>query len=485
MPREMTEAVVERESLRVYPANTIRVSIYAGFKRFFDVVFSLILLAVFSPLFLVIAVMIKIDSPGPVLFKQKRTGLNGKEFSILKFRSMVKDNDVYDRSCGDKYTRVGKVIRKTSLDELPQFLNVLVGQMSFVGPRPWVLDYYSNMNEEERRRYSVRPGITGLAAAKGRNGLSVFEKIKYDLEYVDNFSLWQDIKVVGLTVKTVVSREEAEAGKKDIFNDILDLKNQNKIRQAGLMQPRKPLVSIIVPAFNCERVIFETIDSIWKQTYKNWELIIVDDKSTDDTKRLLKKIKSKRIRVIFARKNGGAAKARNRGIMAANGRFICFLDADDLWRPEKLEKQVAFMMEKDTAFSFTGYEFADENGVSNGKVVRVPKTISYKQALKNTTIWTSTVMFDMEKLTKREILMPDIKSEDTATWWNVLKIVDHAYGIDEALSIYRRGGKTLSSNKLVAIGRIWNLYRNYEGLGLVDSSANFVGYAFNAVKRRV
>lgn len=248
---------------------------------------------------------------------------------------------------------------------------------------------------------------------------------------------------------------------------------------------KNPLVSIIIPAYNCAVFISDTIKSIQAQSYENWELFVINDCSADNTKDIVNSISDARIRLVEQKKNGGAAKARNVGIMKAKGEYIAFLDSDDLWRPEKLEKQIKFMQEKNSAFCFTGYEFADENAKPNGKIVTVPAKISYKQALKNTTIFTSTVMFDMSKLKKDDILMPDVKSEDTATWWKVLKIIDYADGLNENLSIYRRSSDTLSSNKLEAIRRIWNLYRKQEQLNFMSSSVNFVGYAFNAVKRRV
>ena len=205
-----------------------RILSYGALKRSFDLITSSVLLVGLLPLFAVVAVAIKIDSPGPVFFRQKRTGKNGKEFEILKFRSMVADNDMRDTTCEDKHTRLGVKLRKTSIDELPQLINVLKGQMTFVGPRPWIPEYYENMNERERRRYTVRPGITGLAAAKGRNGLDVFEKIGYDLEYVDNYSFKQDVKVVVLTVRQLFKHEEVDAGKGKIHNDIEDLKRENQ-----------------------------------------------------------------------------------------------------------------------------------------------------------------------------------------------------------------------------------------------------------------
>ena len=204
-----------------------RLITFGCFKRGFDLVVSSASLVLLSPLFAVVAVIIKLDSPGPVFFRQERTGKHGKVFKMYKFRSMVADNDVKDVSCKDKYTRVGKFIRRTSIDELPQLINIVKGQMSFIGPRPWITAYWDNMNETERGRAAVRPGITGLAAAKGRNGLTIFEKINYDLEYVRNFSLKQDIKVVLLTVGTVLKGNEVDAGKNRIHDDINDLKKRN------------------------------------------------------------------------------------------------------------------------------------------------------------------------------------------------------------------------------------------------------------------
>ena len=143
------------------------------------------------------------------------------------------------------------------------------------------------------------------------------------------------------------------------------------------------------------------------------------------------------------------------------------------------------MKKNNYEFTFSGYEFANENGVGNGNKVIVPKKIKYRQALKNTTIFTSTVMFDVEKLGKDIIKMPNIKSEDTATWWKVLKTGINAYGIEEVLSYYRRTKSTLSSNKFKAISRIWYLYRKQEELNLFYSIYNFCFYAFNSVKRRI
>lgn len=247
------------------------------------------------------------------------------------------------------------------------------------------------------------------------------------------------------------------------------------------------LVSIIVPVYNAERFLDDTIKCVLDQTYTNWELILVNDCSKDNSVDVIKKYakKDKRIKLINNEVNSRAAVSRNNGIKEASGKYLCYIDADDLWEKDKLEKQVNFMKEKDCAFSFTGYEFADSNGVPNGKKVFIPEKLNYRQALKNTTICTITVMFDMEKLTKEDIYMPNVRSEDTATWWKILKKIDYAYGLNEILSYYRRGISSSSSNKITAIKQTWNLYRNVEHLNIFYSFYCFCWYAFRAVLRRL
>lgn len=197
---------------------------YTIFKRVFDIIFSLFLLILFFIPMVIVAIAIKLESNGPVLFKQERTGKDGRNFYLCKFRSMTVDNDVMNFSSENKITKVGAFIRKTSLDELPQLFNILKGEMSLIGPRPWIVEYYNNFTDEQKRRVSVRPGITGLAQAVGRNNLSIFDKIKYDLEYVDHYSLKMDMKVVFLTIKTVFSKEGAELSKLGIKEELKELR---------------------------------------------------------------------------------------------------------------------------------------------------------------------------------------------------------------------------------------------------------------------
>ncbi len=245
------------------------------------------------------------------------------------------------------------------------------------------------------------------------------------------------------------------------------------------------LVSIVVPVYNAGKYIEKTIRMVQEQTFTNWELILVDDCSQDDGAKKIEPFLSDKIRLIQKEKNEGAAAARNTGLDHMRGRYLAFLDADDVWRKEKLEKELAFMRKKDCAFCFTAYEFGDEEANGTGKVVNVPETLTFKQALPRTVIFTTTVLFDTEKIDKKLLKMPQVPSEDTATWWQILRAGYTAYGLNENLAVYRRPAKSLSSNKFVALKRIWFLYRRQAGLSVVKSAYYFVIWAFLAVKRRI
>ena len=202
---------------------------YKYVKRGLDLTIALIMLLVLLIPMIIIAISIKLEDKGPSLFKQERTGKDGKNFKLMKFRSMKVNNDVRDFSKGDQYTKVGKFIRKTSLDELPQIFNIIKGEMSFIGPRPWIPEYFEYMNETQRGRVKVLPGMTGLAQASGRNGISIFQKISYDLQYVKNFSFKQDIYIVFKTIYVVLKKESVDIGKLGIKSEIEDLKTQEKL----------------------------------------------------------------------------------------------------------------------------------------------------------------------------------------------------------------------------------------------------------------
>lgn len=249
------------------------------------------------------------------------------------------------------------------------------------------------------------------------------------------------------------------------------------------------MVSVVVPVYNLEKYITATLDSITSQDIPDMEVLLVDDKSTDASVSVIRDYIASHpdegIRLIEPEEKLKACGARNLGIRESKGKYIAFLDGDDLWMKDKLKHQLAFMEEKGCGFSFTGYEFADEKAKPMGKIVKVPETISYSQALRNTTIFTSTVVFDTDIVKKEDIVFPDILSEDTALWFSLLRKGYKACGLNENLTLYRRTGNSLSSDKKDAARRIWNLYRQSEKLSLPRSIFSFIGWGFNAIKRRL
>lgn len=240
-------------------------------------------------------------------------------------------------------------------------------------------------------------------------------------------------------------------------------------------------VSVIIPVYNSSKHIKECLESVINQTYKNIEIIVVDDASSDNSTEIIKNLNDPRINIIQLKQNLGVARARNKGIEIATGDYICFLDSDDYWILDKLEKQVKFIEANNYTFIYAGYKFLKNNKTH---IAHVPLSINYSQALKNTTIFTSTVMFNMQYLKKEDIYMPNVESEDTATWWQVLKKGITAYGIDEPLAVYRVGEKSLSSNKIKALKRTWDLYKR-EDISYIKRVYCFIFYIINAIKRRV
>ena len=179
------------------------------FKRFLDIVCSLGFIVCFWWLYILVAVLVKKKLGSPVIFKQERPGLNGKIFTMYKFRSMTdakyKNGNLL--SDAERLPRFGQILRSTSLDEIPEFINVLKGEMSLIGPRPLLVEYLERYNDEQKRRHNVRPGITGWAQVNGRNAISWEQKFKYDVEYVDNVNFLLDMKIVFLTIKKIFIKE--------------------------------------------------------------------------------------------------------------------------------------------------------------------------------------------------------------------------------------------------------------------------------------
>lgn len=197
-------------------------------KRILDIVISIVILIITLPITLITALLIKLDSKGPIIFKQERTGYKGKTFLTYKFRTMRVETHENGRELthDERCTKVGNIIRKLSIDELPQLINVIKQDMSLVGPRPWIPEYYKYFSESQKRRCDVLPGITGLAQAMGRNNIDIFQKIKYDVEYTENVTFKMDVKVIIETIKTVVSKTGAEIKQEGIQDEINLLKAQ-------------------------------------------------------------------------------------------------------------------------------------------------------------------------------------------------------------------------------------------------------------------
>jgi lipopolysaccharide/colanic/teichoic acid biosynthesis glycosyltransferase len=196
-------------------------------KRTLDISLALVLLIVTSPISIIVGILIKRESPGPIFFRQNRTGRHGQPFKMYKFRSMTHGNNVRDLTKQDEPTRIGVIMRRLSIDEIPQLINVLHGDMSFIGPRPWIPEYYEHMTKRQRQRNDVRPGITGLAQAYGRNSLTIKQKIKYDLEYVHDISFKEDVKIIFITLKTMFDKSTNEMGKGAIHGELDILKQQH------------------------------------------------------------------------------------------------------------------------------------------------------------------------------------------------------------------------------------------------------------------
>lgn len=246
------------------------------------------------------------------------------------------------------------------------------------------------------------------------------------------------------------------------------------------MKMEEELVSIIMPAYNSVRYIGEAIESVIAQTYKNWEMIIVDDCSTDGTRRTVQKyLKDTRIQYVCLTVNSGGARARNHALRIAKGQFIAFLDADDQWKPLKLSKQIAFMQRNHYGFTFTSYEIMNKDKM---KIVTVPEVLNYSAFMKNTIIGTLTVIINQSII--GPVRLVDIrKDHDSMTWAAILKKGNKAYGLDESLALYRKVTGSISNNKFRAVKRHWKNCRTIEQIPFFKCVYYFIFYIKNAIKK--
>lgn len=245
-----------------------------------------------------------------------------------------------------------------------------------------------------------------------------------------------------------------------------------------------PLVSIVTPTYNSEKFVAETIESVLQQSYQNWEMIIVNDASIDNTLTILKEYarEDKRIKIINNSRNLGVAKSRNIAIEAALGDYIAFLDSDDVWFQDKLEKQIAFILENKLVISYSAYNTINEHGRHiNSRIP--PKEISYKDMLKSNHIGNLTGIYDCRYFGK--VYLEQAGHEDYILWLNLLKRVGKTKGIIEPLASYRVLSNSISSDKLTAIKWQWSIYRKFQKLSRSESLYYLLWYIYYGVKKRV
>lgn len=245
------------------------------------------------------------------------------------------------------------------------------------------------------------------------------------------------------------------------------------------------LVSIITPTYNSEKFLSETINSIINQTYSNWELLITDDCSNDNTVEVIKKyiLKDKRIKLFELKENSGSGVARNNSIKHAKGRYIAFCDSDDKWRYEKLEKQLNFLKSKSLSFTFCSYDVTNENG-DFIKTINAPLELSFSKLLKNNYVGCLTAIYDQESLGK--LYMSEMrKRQDWTLWLKILKLIGNSSGQIESLALYRDRSKSISSNRFAMLKYTWLIYSNELGFSFIKSFSYLIKFLFYYIKKKV
>lgn len=245
-----------------------------------------------------------------------------------------------------------------------------------------------------------------------------------------------------------------------------------------------PLVSIVMPAYNAQKTITDSVKSVLAQTYQNWELIVIDDCSSDNVYDMIQELFNTEFRIILMRneKNMGVSETRNKGVSQAKGKWIAFLDSDDCWLPEKLEKQIQVIREKsDASLVFTGSAFLDSGGRKSGYFLKVPESISYKELLKQNIISCSSVLVRKELIRKYPMKMDEMH-EDYAVWLQILRAGYHAYGINEPLLEYRLSEKSKSGDKRKAAIMTYKVYK-YIGLNRFQICYYFFFYMWRNLKK--
>ena len=448
-------------------------------KRGVDIILSFGGLVVLSPVLLGISVAIKIDDPGPVLFTQKRIGQNKKYFKLHKFRSMKMctphDKPTHMLENPEQYiTRVGKFLRAHSLDELPQIWDIFIGNMSIIGPRPGL--WNQDLLTAERDKYGandVKPGLTGWAQINGRDELEISDKAKLDGEYVSKMGPIMDAKVFLKSLHVFGNDDSVvEGGTGEMKKEN---RNMNEWKNVNIDSEMSPMVTVIIPTYKrTVEYLSRAVNSVINQTYSNIEIIVIDDSPEDyeyrnDIKEFMDSIVSERIRYYQNEYNMGGSLARNRGISLANGQFVSFLDDDDEYKPEKIEKQVKFMIYGEYDLSFSNMIMYSASGIVvdyrdyNDIPAYDNESLLHYHLMRHMT-GTPTFMFKTEKL--REIGgFEDAKMGQE--FYLMLKSIEKGliigYLPECDVKVYKHadGGITQGKNKIDGENRLYEFKKKY------------------------
>ncbi len=328
------------------------------FKRILDIILSFFGLLFLFPIYIILSILIRMKLGSPVIFKQERPGKKEKIFTLYKFRTMTDERDKQGNLLPDeiRLTKFGKFLRSTSLDELPELINIFKGDMSIVGPRPLLVKYLNRYNDYQKQRHLVRPGLTGLSQVSGRNLISWEEKFNLDVEYVNNISFYNDIKILFKTIYHIFKRtgisSETSATNEEFCSPV---NKENSMSE---------LISVVVPIYNISDYVEECIVSIINQTYTNLEVILVNDGSTDNSVEICKHyVKLDRRLVLITKPNGGLVSARKAGLVKAKGKYICCVDGDDWVDVTYVENMYKEILATNSDVVISGFK-RDLDGVS-------------------------------------------------------------------------------------------------------------------------
>lgn len=449
-------------------------------KRAIDIVLSFGGLVFLSPVFAAIALAIKIEDPGPVLFIQKRVGQNKQFFKLHKFRSMKMstphDVPTHQLENPDQYiTKVGKFLRAHSLDELPQIWDIFVGNMSVIGPRPGL--WNQDLLTAERDKYGandVKPGLTGWAQINGRDELEIPDKAKLDGEYVKKMGAFMDIKCFLGSVHVFGKDESVVEGGTGEMKKHSGESNKEKWKEISLSD-NTPRVTVIVPTYKRSvNYLSRAVRSVLNQTYSNIEIIVIDDSPSDYEKRdsvkqYMESIASDNVRYFQNEVNMGGSLARNRGIELASGKYISFLDDDDEYMLEKIEKQVKYMLYTGVDLSFSNMIMYSPTGnvVDFREYNDIPSfdndTLLHYHLMKHMT-GTPTFMFKTEKIRKIGGFEDAKMGQE---FYLMLKSIEQGLSIgyipecDVKVYKHAEGGITQGRNKIDGENRLYEFKKGY------------------------